>query len=294
MAGVRLATYLRHLLLQLPRELDEGPLSYRDVIRPESEEALLRQFLDSTLQSGHGRGVAMEREYVALLLSKVLLTSFELLCTSMELFQEVEYSYAEFEKILLSVEQLNSIPVVDRSFPLPTKKTSCQRIELSSLIEAYLKARVRFLTSALSNKPSIEFLLQVIELEHGFSRAFLAMTATYTSLLSITDKDRLRKRRFVSAKVFSMNSSPTVTWSDCLIPGAQSDTLRRACTEVFSTLWNRVAEVLIARAQPLLPGGWTMEQFVPWLRTTLNIKGKLILIGLLDATSIVTAHFICC
>ena len=282
MAGVSLATYLRHLLLQLPPEQDEGPLSYRDVIRPESEEALLRQFLDSTLQSGHGRGVAMEREYVALLLSKVLLTSFELLCTSMELFQEVEYSYAEFEKILLSVEQLNSIP----------KKTSCQRIELSSLIEAYLKARVRFLTSALSNKPSIEFLLQVIELEHGFSRAFLAMTATYTSLLSITDKDRLRKRHFVSAKVFSMNSSPTVTWSDCLIPGAQSDTLRRACTEVFSTLWNRVAEVLIARAQPLLPGGWTMEQFVPWLRTTLNIKGKLI--ELLDATSIVTAHFICC
>lgn len=274
MALAHHTTYLRHLL-QHHSEQNEGAFSYRDVIRSESKKALMGHFTDSTLQVGHGRGVALEREYAALLKKKVLLISFELLCASMELFQEVEYSYEELEELLLSMERLNSMPVFDNKISLSAKKTSYQRIELSSLIEAYLRSRIQFLTHALSKTPSMKVLLCLVKLEHSFSRALLAMIATYTSLLSVTDKDRLKKRQFVSAEVFSMNSSPdNVTWFDCLIPGAQSETLRKACTDVFSLLWNRVAEVLIARAWPLLPGSWTMEQFIPWLRMTLKVTGK--------------------
>lgn len=275
--GLFLAPYLRHLLLQL-REHNRGSLSYRGVIRPESREALKRT-IDSTFQGG---GVAQGKEYVALLLKKVVLVSFEVLCASLEIVQEVEYSYSELKDILLSVEHFNknsdNAQLQVRALYLSTKRTACWRIELSSLIEAYLKSRIHFLASALSNKPSLEIenILHLVQFEQSFSRALLAMIATFTSLLNVTDRETQKKRQFVSAEVFSMHSVPGgVTWSDCLIPGAQSETLRTASMDISSILWSRVADVLLSRAQPLLSGSWTMEQLVPWLHTVSQNTGMM-------------------
>lgn len=273
-----LASYLRHLLVHL-REHNQGSLSYYDVTRSKSREALKRT-IDSTFQDG---GVAQGKEYVALLLKKVMLVSFEVLCASLELVQEVEYSYSEFKDILLSVEHFNNTNsdnththVHMRASYLSTKRTACWHIELSSLVEAHLMSRVHFLASALFNRPSPDSLLHLVQFEQIFSRALLAMIATYTSLLNVTDRKMQQRRQFVSAEVFSMHSLlDEVTWSDCLIPGAQSETLRTAGIDILSRLWSRVADELISRAQPLLSGSSTMEKSVPWLHRVSRNPGIL-------------------
>lgn len=273
-----LASYLHHLLLLL-RHHNLGSLSYRSVIQQESRAAL-EQTITSILEGG---GVAHENTYSLLLVKKIILTSFELLCASLELVQEVKYSYDELKAILLIVERFNAnwhqfnlgaASVCVKASHLSTERRACPAIELSSLINVYLKSRVDYLASSFSKKPSPETLLHLVQFERSFSLALLAMIATFTTLLNTTGRDAPKKRQFVSAEMFVMHSTPdNITWLDCLLPGAQSETLRTAYADIFSRLWGRVADTLIARAQPLLVGSWTSEQFVPWLHKASQSAG---------------------
>lgn len=269
-----LASCLRNMLFLL--QLRDQTLSYRNTVRQESKASLLE--MTSRLEGGD---VTLEREYIALLLKKVVLTSFEVLYASVEVIQEVKYSYAELKDILVSVEQFNHqffkqvrprcLPT--RALHLYTQGRCCQAIELSSLIDVYLKSRVMCLASSLSKKPSSDTLLRLVQFEKGLCAALLAMIATYTSLLNTSDKDVSKRRQFISAEVFSLNLSPdNITWSDCLVPGVQSETLKACGADILSRLWNRVAENLVARAT--LMESWTMELLLPWLHTASQYTGK--------------------
>lgn len=270
MLPLDLTSHLRRFLSIL-RDYDPQTLSYRSAI---STLVPLNQLIASSIfRDG-------QSEYTTLLMRKVVLTLFELLCASSELIREVKYSFLELEKILAAVEQFShhcsdgkSVRAQRPSY-LTKKRKVCQTIDISSLIDVYLKSRVEWLVSALSNKPSSESLLHLVQFEHSFFRALLAAIATYTSLL-LTDRDSGKKKQFVSAEMFSVHSKNTISWSNCLIPGAQSESLTIVCSDTFRRLWNRVAETLVERVQPLLVGNWNTQPFILWMRAASHNTGIL-------------------
>lgn len=251
--------------------------SYRDAMQ-QGPKASLKQVVTSTLEGG---GVA--QDYKAFLLKKVILTSFEVLCASIDVAQEVRYSYAEFKDILVLVEQFNQQFIEEIRFsntypwhpPLHTKalhlytvRRSCQAIELSNLIDVYVKSRVMHLASSLSKKPPSDTLLHLVQFEKDFCMALVVMIGTYTSLFNTTNKGS----RFMSVEVSSLHLSPdNITWSDFVIPGEQSETLKASCADIFSRLWSRIAEDLVSS---VLVGSWAFEQLVPWLHKASQYTGK--------------------
>ena len=255
-----LLSQLRPLLL-LVRDRGNQLLSYKDVITSVN--------LDELLATTFKRGavVSPQQSYCVLILKKLIITKFELLCTSLELINDVIYSYGEFKSILLTIDAFNQgCPQSD----------SHLAIELPDLTDVYINSHARWLSSTLPNSLSLEKLLEVVKFESTFSRALLGLMATYTALIKTSSKDCVKRREYVSEKVFSMNSSEEwAGWLDCLVPGAQSAVLRIACRDVQGRLWKRVAEIMVLTVEPLLQSCWVMKELVPWLLKAIQHEGML-------------------
>lgn len=272
-----LSSHLRHLLSLLGCYNPLQSLSYRGTL----------QTLASLNPLDFRKvGVVQDEEYSLLLLKKIILSTFELLCVSLELVHDVRYSYEEVKSILLSVEQFNkycsdlarkpislygSLPSSSR---LSRKRMLGLEIELADLTEVYIRSHVKWLASTLYSNLSSQNLLHLVKFERSFSKALLGLIATYTSLVNAGSGTL---KEFVSLEMISMEPSNNgVSWMDCLIPGAQSEILRIASRDVFNRIWNNVAENLVAKAQPVLAGGWIMKEFVPWLSTASQHPGILL------------------
>ena len=263
--SVCLTSFLRHLLSVL-RGSGLQDVSYRLIILTEQKEWLNRIFSEDG-------GVAYGDKYSTLVLHKILVSLLEILCTSLEVILDVKYSYLAFKDLLSTVNHYNHHCVVKgKTLPLCMSLSeqwrSCQTIEFPNLIDAYLRSRVKWLSSALFNRPSCKQFLQLVEFEHSFSRALIGIIATHTPLINAENEMRVE---YVSVELFS---SCEASWLDCLLPEAQSESLRLTSIHILSRLWSKVAENLIARAQPVHRGSWSMEHFVPWLLETSQLTGK--------------------
>lgn len=240
-------------------------LSYRESVRPEAEREATTPLQLLVLYVFNKVGVVPEVEYSRLLLKKLILTRFTLLCASSEVIHDVEYSFDEFKEILLAVELFNgrcldSVKQQSKSSAtftlIKTPSRSNCIIELADLMDAYINTHTEWLSSSLSSTSSSGDLLFLAQFESSFSRALLGNIATHTSLLSSG-----RTMKFVSEEMFNLLSSKeAVGWLDCLIPGAQSEMMRRTCNDVLLRLWSKVAEDLVMRAQPVAMGGCYEEE----------------------------------
>lgn len=259
----RILFQLRHLF-SLLRDRGDQQFHYKDVITSDPE--INQNELFATVS--RKVGVVLQHNYSILILRKLILTKFQLLCTSLELTQDVQFSYGEFKGILLRVEDFN------RNCYAHSPDGSLA-IELAHLTDLYLDSHTKWLSSTLYKKPSLDELLQVTQFEASFSRTLLSLIATFTSLLSTDARNHKKKRRkqYVSEDVLSTQSSGVVGWSDYLIPGAQSDILRITCKDVFNKLWSKVAESLAVKIEPLLQEDWVMKELVPWLVTASELTG---------------------
>lgn len=271
-----IASQLRHLL-SLLRKYSPQTLSYRGSVHP-GAAASLRHLIPSVFNKV---GVVQDVEYSVQLLRRLILARFELLCVSTELIYDVRYSYTEIRDILLVLEAFNhhclgttvtlsSQGSEDTSRPtfryLSKERQHGHVLELSNLIDAYINTHTKWLYSNLSGTPSSKNILHLAQFESSFTRALLGLLATYTSLLT-------RKRKeYVSEEMFSMClSQESISWSDCLIPGAQSEIVWRTYHNVSRRLWSKVAEGLLARAQPVFvasSGHWQWEFITELLKTS--------------------------
>ena len=262
-----LTSHLRYLLSVLRDR--SSSLSYQSSIQTLTS---LNELISSTFRKVGVDGV---KHYSILLLRKILLTTFELLCVSTELIQDIQYSYVECKSILVAVEEFNSHSVSissgqtfpgrrkSISFPTSLHKSSLT-IEFSDLVDVYITSHVEWLSSLIFDQPSVENLLHLACFEKSFARGFLGIVATYTSMLNIGIRDSGKRRVYVSEEMFALNSLNT-SWLDCLVPGAQSEPLRLACRDILNILWGKVAESLLSRAQPILQGGRIVVKLIPQL-----------------------------
>lgn len=233
-------------------------LTHREAVRQEGSASL--QHLIPSVFSGVSQNA--EKQYTILLLRRLLMARFELLCISSELTEDVKYSYAKMKDILLSLEEFNSHCLGDtierlvtatratRDFRPISKEGQQSRtvIELASLMDVYTDARARQLCSVIYDSPSSEKIISLACFEKNLARALLGLIATYTTLFA-KGKVQTRQRKFVSEEMFDFSES--VSWSNCLIPGAQSEVLWRTYNEVLRRLWSSVAEHLIAKVRPV-------------------------------------------
>lgn len=267
-----LASLLRQLLSILKNRSPQT-YDYRDTVKSESAAAL---GLDRLIASVFSKvGGVQDAVYSTFLLKRIILSRFRLLCGSSELIQDVIYSFEEFKNILLAMEMFNHHCLV--TCP-PRTRIPGQTIEVLELINAYIESHVEWLSSTLTSKPLSENVLHLARFESNFSQALLGLIVNYTSLLNSSASDG-GLQKYVSEDMFSRCSSPdNISWSDCLIPGAQSETLKKACKDNLNRLWGRVADSLAARAQPLLLGEWNSKKSVPWFFKASQLTGVHVII----------------
>ncbi len=254
---------LRHLL-PLLQNRDDKLFNYRDIVSAELEPTPDELFTSTFKKVG----VVLQQNYSILLLKKLILTKFELLCTSLELIKDVTYSYGEMRSILLGVDGFNRHCSAHSS-------NSGLTIEFAHLMDLYINSHAKWLSSILYKTTSLEKLLEVTQFESSFSRTLLSLIATCTSLFNTGNQNRVKKKEYVSEELLSTHSlEENVSWSDFLIPGAQSGTLRVVCRDIFSRLWKEVAEKLVVRVEAVLKGSWVVEELVPWLAKASKLAGK--------------------
>ena len=241
------------LLLALLQKHQPQSFSYREAVQlgPTGAASALQQ---PVLQVFKEVGVVGDVEYSILLLRKLILARFELLCACTELIHDVKYSYREIKDTLLALEAFNHHTSSKTSHKSGTTFHRCarkpgHRIELADLVDIFISTHTKWLCTTImcSDAPSGK-ILHLAQFESNFVRAFLGLLGTFTSLLSG------KRREYVSSEMFGMCSDhDNIGWSDCLIPGAQSEILRRLYHSVSLRLWSKVAEGLVhTRSQPVI------------------------------------------
>ena len=278
---VQLTFHLRHLLSLLSSHVPPAELNYR---RSTEATVPLSELVSTTVQNVGVLPVA-EGLYSLLLLKKIILTAFELLCVSLELTQDIQYSYAQCKDICTAIEEFNQLSPTVRHQLFSRTKVHSQAsqseptgnisyfIKFADLVDVYITSHVKLTASHIIDEPSLESILLLSRFESSFSWALLGLVATYTSLL----KTSIRKLVYVSEEMFSVNlpEGSEVSWSDCLMSGFQSDLLRVTCLDIQTRLWGGVAERLIASVQPVLTGAWAIEKLVPQLTKASQHAGYL-------------------
>lgn len=244
---------LRHLLHC--RAQEDRPVSYRSC----TEQLVpLRKVLERNglLKPRTRTGLSGGELYVLLLLKKVIVSHVQLLCVSEELKRDVKYAFAVLRELCAEIEHFNdgvseicSRPSTHHHYSsLPTSLsfdvmgTCGLKLSFSDVSEVVLEVHSEKMASDILKAPLPERLLQQTRFEARFLRAFLGTFATYSSLLGH------HRAAFVSDEAFSLveDDHQTATWLDCLIPGAQSDALKRTEHLLLADLWSRVSSKLTA------------------------------------------------
>ncbi len=282
-SSAQLASILRCLLSLI----EQRPTNFlcRDVLQNYGGNSL-KNLTKSTF---HEVGVSGLGSYSLLLLREIILSTFKAFCLCVEVDQDIQYCYSELKNICEAVEEFNQLlsntsqSSSTNGGVLQRKKTSTSplspvtltenvssdwTIEFADLADVYVKTHTTWITSIFFKNPTLVDILHLSKFESSFSRALLGTVATYTSIIKTTSiTGASQKMEYVSDEMFSATSSDDkITWLDCLIPGAQSETLRLVHRDISGRLWRKVAENLITQVhQVLLFDSWALEEYIPHL-----------------------------
>ncbi len=305
MAGEALSERLRHLLRC--KTVDSRLVSYRSStehlvpLGTLVEQACPRE----PQRYGHGRNASGGVLYVLQLTKKVILAHFQLFCLSEELREDVHYAFDVFSDLCKVMESFNSrVPKLTCSHfpttyhhysPAPStllfdRMSACElKLCFGDVSEVLLASHSDQIVTDILKTPLPEQFLQQARFESQFLRALLGVIATHSSLLGI------HKTAFVSKEAFSLaeGGHRHVTWLDCLIPGVQSEKLRKTEHVLLVDVWSRVSLKLIAFH--FLSSSLKTAQFIDTLRHTAQQEGKsIIFISPVCVSSVIASLFSSC
>ena len=244
------STHLRKLHRTLHASL---PCKYEDVACDVSLEELAKSAINKC-QGERGltaptfmtsnvlvrKNCRTERLYKLRLLRRILLARFELLCTSLELLEDVGYAFDACKAICVAAEQFNTDAL--KAFG---SGEAC--LTVADFADVLVETHSRRISDQLCSTLRADVALREARFELGFVRAFLGILATHTSLLPGAPKST----SYVSEEMFTILTGPTSTptWYDCLVPGAQCEALRTAAHDLSVALWRRVGVALVTKLQ---------------------------------------------
>jgi hypothetical protein len=268
----KLCEHLRDLISEAKKATDDGRHSYHSCLegRPSLNDLSGEVFAASSAK-GRGPRFSSKQLFSLQLLKKIILTRFELLCVSAELQDDVEYAFGEC-RCLCEQTVLFNAKMASRT--RTSSHSKC--LQFADFADVAISTQTRLLLNTITHHPSTEMIISLAKFQHNFISALAAIFATYTSLFQPPLGSQKLKTIFVSEEMFSMApKSSTLTWLDCLIPGAQSEVLRLTVREMLARLWGRVALHLVAVLQPLTVGhgGEGTETVVALLRDALKHPG---------------------
>ena len=273
----KLSEHLRYLISEAKKATDAGRHSYYSCLEGKpSLNDLSGEVFAASSAKGRGPRLLSKQLFSLQLLKKIILTRFELLCVSAELQDDVEYAFGECRCLCEHTVQFNA-EMTSRSRK-STLHSKC--LQFADFTDVAISTQTRLLSKIIIHHPSVKTIISLAKFEHNFISALVAIFATYTSLFLPSIGSQKLKTVFVSEEMFSMaqNSSNTLSWLDCLIPGAQSEVLRLTVREMLARLWGRVALHLVAALQPLtvghVGGGEGSETVVILLRDALKHPGR--------------------
>ena len=273
----KLSEHLRHLVSEAKKATDSGRHSYHNSLHGKPSltnlfsEVLAFRAVSSIKR--RGQRLSSKQLFSLQLLKKIILTQFELLCVSSELQDDVEYAFGECRclcehTVLFNTEMASQI----------RKSSHSKCLQFADFADVAISTQTQLLLNAITHHPSIKMIVSLAKFEHNFISALGAIFATYTSLLIPAVGSQKLKTVFVSEEMFSMahGQKSTLSWLDCLIPGAQSEVLRLTVKELLARLWGGVASQLVATLQPLTVGGEATDTVVRLLGDALKHPGTLV------------------
>ena len=265
----KLSDHLKYLVSNTRKAKDgrkSQDQSYHSILegRPALNE-LFSEVLAFNDDEGCGNRHVHKRQFSIQLLKKIILTQFELLCVSVELHNDVEYAFSEYRFLCEHISLFNSKMI----------STFCRSkcLMFADFADIAISTQTHSILKAFVVEASVANIVSWAKFEHGFISALTALFATYTSLLLPPDIPQKQNNVFVSEEMFSMAQSSSLSWLDCLIPGAQSEVLRLTVKELISRLWGKVASNMVALLQPLIIGGERTEALLTLLRNALEHQG---------------------
>ena len=266
----KLSEHLRHLVSEAKKAIDSGRHSYHNSLHGKpsltnlSSEVLAFRAVSSIKR--RGQRLSSKQLFSLQLLKKIILTQFELQ-------DDVEYAFGECRclcehTVLFNTEMASQIRTSSRS--------KC--LQFADFADVAISTQTQLLLNAITHHPSVKTIVSLAKFEHNFISALGAIFATYTSLLIPAVGSQKLKTVFVSEEMFSMahGQKSTLSWLDCLIPGAQSEVLRLTVKELLARLWGGVASQLVATLQPLTVGGEATDTVVRLLGDALKHPGTLV------------------
>ena len=268
----KLSEHLRLLISEAKNATDGGRHSYHRCLE---EKPFLSELFSEVLAfraassvKGRGRRLSSKQLFSLQLLKKIILTQFELLCVSSELQDDVEYAFGEYRCLCEHTALFNA-----EMASIQTSKNQSKCLQFADFADLAISTQTQLLLNAITHRPSVKTIITLVKFEHNFISALTAIFATYTSLFLPPMGSQKLKTVFVSEEMFSMAQKSTLSWLDCLIPGAQSEILRLTVKELLARLWGSVASHLVAVLQPLTIGGESTEAVVMLLRDSLKHPG---------------------
>ena len=277
----KLSEHLRYLISEAKKATDAGRRSYHSCLEGNpSLNDLSGEVFAASSAKGRGPRLSSKQLFSLQLLKKIILTRFELLCVSAELQDDVEYAFGECRCLCEHIVQFNA------EMESQSQKSShhSKYLQFADFADVAISTQTRLLLKSITSHPSVKTIISLAKFEHHFITALAAIFATYTSLFLPSIGSQKLKTVYVSEEMFSMAQNPsstsTLSWLDCLIPGAQSEVLRLTVREMLARLWGRVALHLVAALQPLTVdrgrGGEGSETVVTLLRDALKHPGWLV------------------
>lgn len=268
----KLSEHLRLLISEAKNATDDGRHSYHSCLegKPSLSElsSEVLAFRAASSVKGCGRRLSSKRLFSLQLLKKIILTQFELLCVSSELQDDVEYAFGECRCLCEHTALFNA----EMAF-IQSSKNQSRSLQFADFADVAISTQTRILLSTITRHPSVKTIVSLAKFEHNFISALTAIFATYTSLFLPAVGSQKLKMVFVSEEMFSIAQKSTLSWLDCLIPGAQSEILRLTVKELLARLWGRLALHLVATLQPLTVGGESTETVGMLLRDALKHPG---------------------
>ena len=273
----KLAEHLRYLISNSKKARDgerHRDQSYHSILEgSRSLTELANEVLSLPIsRDGCGHRPAPSQLFSLQLLKRIILTQFELLCVSVELQNDVEYAFGEFRSLCEHTSHFNG-----RLLSVPQQS---KYLEFADFADVAISTQTQVILNTFLYRPSIESIGTVAKFEQGFVSALVAMFATFTALLQPGGSQKMNMI-FVSEEMFSIAQTSNLSWLDCLIPGAQSESLRLIVKELIAKLWSGVTSHLVAHLQPLTLGGEYAESILTLLKEALQHKGQLVYTSLL-------------
>ena len=266
----KLSEHLKYLLSRTRKSTDGGRYgdqSYHSSVenRPPLNELVSETLAIDTASKGRGHRLSPNQLFSLQLLKKIVLTQFELLCVSAELQNDVEYAFSE------------CCSFCEHSSLFNTKMTSVshqsKHFEFAEFADIAISTQTQLILNSFLHESSVNTVISLAKFEQGFLSALTAIFGTFTSLLLPPRASKKLKAVFVSEEMFSMAKSSSLSWLDCLIPGAQSEVLRLTVKDLINQLWSKVTSHLVAHLQPLTVGGEDVEAVLSLLRNALQHQG---------------------